>query len=191
MVINITRFWKSNQLIFIGILIILGITSVQIITASYTKQNFIINQDSKVFLDLHSDKNYNGSITVTVTIGAVNATVNGKTKEVVASSSQTFLIVNTSTIYFALASTSYAEGYFEIELNLAINGSGRNPITITIGILAAFLVVLSTVTYYIRAKRMEPKPDEEKDEFLDEETLRRRKEAAGAEKRYLGLDDKI
>ena len=130
--INITRFWKSNQLVFIGILIILGITSVQITTASYTKQNFIINQDSKVFLDLHSDKNYNGSITVTVTTGAVNATVNGKTKEVVASSSQTFLIVNTSTIYFALASTGYAEGYFEIELNLGMFLEVNSKISLTI-----------------------------------------------------------
>jgi len=183
---------RRNSLPVISMVAILILSNVVTITlAPYSKQTFVVNQNEKVFLDINSEKSYNGTVKVTVLTGTVNATLNSQRREIAAGASYTFTIVNTTTIYFAISSNGYAEGYFELELNLAVNDSGRNPINITIGILAAFLIALSVATYYIRAKRMEPKPGEEKEEFLDPETLRRRKEAAGAEKRYLGLDDEI
>ena len=174
--------------------IILFLTSINFIDASYSKQNFTVNTDTEVFLDIEGDIDtyYNGTITVTVTEGVgVNATVNGVTLEVNLGESKEFAIANSSILYFSITSQGLSQGFYELELNLNLNAGDRNPITIVVGILAAFLIGLSIVSYYIRSKRMEPKEDEDDEKTMDPETTRKRKEAAGAEKRYLGLDDEL
>lgn len=158
--------------------------------SSYSKQDFIVNNDTEIILDEDSTIYYNGTITVTVTEGiGVNATVNGQTQEILLDESKEFIIQNTKEIYFTITSVGLSRGYFEIFLNIDLDAGDSNPITITVGILAAFLIILSVTSYYIRSKRLETKPDEDED-TIDPEVIRRRKEAAGAEKRFWGLDEK-
>jgi hypothetical protein len=158
--------------------------------SSYTKQNFVVNNETEVLLDIDANVYYNGTITITVTEGeGVNATVNGITKEILLDETDVLLIDNTTEIYFTITSIGLSRGFFELELNIDPNAGGGNPIRLTIGILAAFLLVLSVVSYYIRSKRLETKPEED-EETVDPEVIRRRKEAAGAEKRFWGMDEK-
>ncbi len=160
------------------------------ISSSYTKQDFVINNDSKVLLDLESDLYYNGSISVTVTTGvSINATVNGVKKEIALDETKTFEISNSSTVYFVLSSYGYSQGFFELELDIDPDSTGGNPITTTIGILAAFILIISVASYYLRARKI-AKENEEDEELDDPETVRKKKEAAGAEKKFWGLDDK-
>ena len=77
-----------------------------------------------------------------------------------------------------------------MELNYDPNAGGSSTIRRTIGIVAAILIALSIISYYIRAKRLETKPEQEEEELLGQETLKKRREAAGAEKKFWGLDDK-
>ncbi|MCK5298549.1 MAG: hypothetical protein KAJ76_06565 [Candidatus Heimdallarchaeota archaeon] len=162
-----------------------------VVAASDTTQSFVVNNETKVLLDIDATVYYNGSIIITVTSGdPVNATVNGVMKEISIGESEELYILNTTSIYFSLSTYGFSEGHFVMELNYDPNAGGNNTVRRTIGIVAAFIIALSIISYYIRAKRLETKPDEEDDELADPETLRRRKEAAGAEKKFWGLDDK-
>lgn len=186
---------KSNlkpiiYLSFFLTIILIPQFSVIVSASSYSKQNFIVNNDTEIFLDINSNVYYNGSIIITVTEGeGINATVNSQTQEILLDESKSFTIENTTKIYFSITSEGLSRGYFEIELNIDLEAGGKNPITITVGILAAFLIVISVVSYYIRSKRLETKPDDD-EETVDPEVIRRRREAAGAEKKFWGLDDK-
>lgn len=175
-------------------IIILGFLSVSnlVIAASETRQDFAINNETKELLVIvDADVYYNGSIIITVTSGdPVNATVNGVMKEISMGESEELYILNTTSIYFSLSTYGFSEGYFEMELNYDPDLGGNNPVRRTIGIAAAFIIAISIISYYIRAKRLERKPDEEDEELADPETLRKRREAAGAEKKFWGLDDK-
>jgi hypothetical protein len=175
--------------IFLVIFLIPQLTKI-VTASSYTKQDFVVNNETEVLLDIDADVYYNGTITVTVTEGeGVNATVNGITKEILLDETDVLVIDNTTEIYFTITSNGLSRGFFELELNIDPNIGGKNPLRLTIGILAAFLLVLSVVSYYIRSKRLETKPEED-EETVDPEVIRRRKEAAGAEKRFWGLDEK-
>lgn len=175
-------------------IIILGFLSMSnlVIAASDTRQDFAINNKTKELLVIvDADVYYNGSIIITVTYGdPVNATVNGVMKEISMGESEELYILNTTSIYFSLSTYGFSEGYFEMELNYDPDLGGNNPVRRTIGIAAAFIIAISIISYYIRAKRLERKPDEEDEELADPETLRKRREAAGAEKKFWGLDDK-
>lgn len=175
-------------------IIILGFLSMSnlVIAASETRQDFAINNETKELLVIvDADVYYNGSIIITVTSGdPVNATVNGVMKEISMGESEELYILNTTSIYFSLSTYGSSEGYFEMELNYDPDLGGNNPVRRTIGIAAAFIIAISIISYYIRAKRLERKPDEEDEELADPETLRKRREAAGAEKKFWGLDDK-
>jgi hypothetical protein len=183
---------KSKQHYVISLILLfffLVLTSTKIY-APYTKQDFIVNNDTEVILDIDSETYYNGSISFTVTSGVgINATVNSVTKEILLDETKIFGIINTTIIYVEITAVGYVEGFFELDLNIDLP-ENRGPIRLIIGILAGFLVILSTVSYYIKTNRMKTKTDEEEDEELkDPEVARRRREAAGAEKRYLGLED--
>ncbi|TET28421.1 MAG: hypothetical protein E3J70_09620 [Candidatus Heimdallarchaeota archaeon] len=183
----------KKRLVPFAFTIILGFLSVSnlVVAASDTRQNFVVNNETKVLLDIDATVYYNGSIIITVTSGdPVNATVNGIEKEISMGESEELYILNTTSIYFSLSTYGFSEGYFDMELNYDLNVGGNNPVRRTIGIAAAFIIAISIISYYIRAKRLERKPDEEDEELADPETLRRRREAAGAEKKFWGLDDK-
>lgn len=174
-------------------LIIIGFVFVSnfVASASDTTQDFTVNNETKILLDITEDVYYNGSISISVTSGdPVNATVNGVTKEISLGETEVLYILNTTSIYFSLSSDGLSEGYFVMELNYDPLANNNNPIRRTIGIAAAFILVISVITYYIRSKRLETKPDEEDEELLDPETIRKRREAAGAEKKFWGLDEK-
>ncbi len=188
---NNSKF-KQKLIPFVFILI-LGFVSISnlVVAASNTTQNFALNNETKTMLELEATVYYNGSITVTVTTGdPVNATVNGVMKEISMGESEELYILNTTSIHFLLSTNGLSEGYFVMELNYDPNAGGNDPVRRTIGIVAAFLIALSIISYYIRAKRLETKPEEEEEELLGQETLKKRREAAGAEKKFWGLDDK-
>lgn len=188
---NSSKF-KQILIPFIYI-IILGLLSVSnlVVAASDTRQDFVLNNETKVLLETDATVYYNGSIIITVTSGdPVNAIVNGVMKEISMGESEELYILNTTSIYFSLSTYGFSEGYFVMELNYDPNASGNNPVRRTIGIVAAFIIAISIISYYIRTKRLERKPDEEDEELADPETLRKRREAAGAEKKFWGLDDK-
>jgi len=158
---------------------------------SYSKQNFVLNNDSKVYLDITEETTYNGSIKVTVTSGdPVNATVNGLISLVTISTPQTLPIDNVSSIYFELSNTGYSEGYFELSLNVNVNTGNNTTLRIALGVLAAVIIIFSFISYYIRSKKLETTPDKEEAELGKDETTKKRQEAAGAQQRYLGLDEK-
>ncbi|NHK31030.1 MAG: hypothetical protein FK730_06735 [Asgard group archaeon] len=186
---------KRNQKIKLLISLLFAIFLIPQLTksvsaSSYTKQDFVVNNETEVLLDIDTDVYYNGTITITVTEGeGINATVNGITKEILLDETDVLIIDNTTEIYFTITSNGLSRGFFEIELNIDPEAGGKNPIRLTVGILAAFLLVLSVVSYYIRSKRLETKPDED-EETLDPDVVRRRREAAGAEKKFWGLDEK-
>lgn len=189
------RKLKRNQKIKLLISLLFAIFLIPQLTksvsaSSYTKQDFVVNNETEVLLDIDTDVYYNGTITITVTEGeGINATVNGITKEILLDETDVLIIDNTTEIYFTITSNGLSRGFFEIELNIDPEAGGKNPIRLTVGILAAFLLVLSVVSYYIRSKRLETKPDED-EETLDPDVVRRRREAAGAEKKFWGLDEK-
>ncbi|MBK5113383.1 MAG: hypothetical protein KGD59_11935 [Candidatus Heimdallarchaeota archaeon] len=173
-------------------LLIIGFVFVSnfVASASDTTQEFTVNNETKILLDITEDVYYNGSISITVTTGdPVNATVNGVTKEISVSETEVLYILNTTSIFFSLSSDGLSEGYFEMELNYDPTANDNNNVRRLIGVAAAFILVISVITYYIRAKKLERKPDEEDEELLDPETIRKRREAAGAEKKFWGLDD--
>ncbi len=184
----------KRRLVPFVFIIIMGSLSVSnlVVAASDTTQEFVVNNETKVLLEItDASVYYNGSIIVTVTSGdPINATVNGITKEISIGESEELYILNTTSIYFSLSTYGYSEGYFDMELNYDPNSGGNNPIRRTIGIAAAFLIAISIISYYVRAKKLERKPDEEDEELADPETLRKRREAAGAEKKFWGIDDK-
>ncbi|NPE08035.1 MAG: hypothetical protein GNW80_07120 [Asgard group archaeon] len=180
---------KLVPFIFIIILGFLSISNL-VVAASNTTQNFALNNETKTMLDIEATVYYNGSITITVTSGdPVNATVNGVMKEISIGESEELYILNTTSILFILSTNGLSEGHFDMELNFDPYAGGNNPVRRTIGIAAAFIIAISIISYYIRAKKLERKPDEEDEELADPETLRKRKEAAGAEKKFWGLDD--
>jgi hypothetical protein len=173
-------------------LIIIGFVFVSnfVASTSDTTQEFTVNNETKILLDITEDVYYNGSISITVTTGdPVNATVNGVTKEISVSETEVLYILNTTSIFFSLSSDGLSVGYFEMELNYDPTANDNNNVRRIIGVAAAFILVISVITYYIRAKKLERKPDEEDEELLDPETIRKRREAAGAEKKFWGLDD--
>ncbi len=181
---------KFNSIIIL-ILFNLFFVSNFTVSTSDTTQNFILNNETIVLLDETTDIYYNGSISVTVTTGdPVNATVNGVTKEISLGETKELYILNTTILYFSLSTDGYTEGYFVMELNYDPYANSNSTLRRTLAIVSAFIIALSVITYYIRAKRLETKPEEEEEELLDSETLRKRKEAAGAEKKFWGLDDK-
>ncbi|MGC9780989.1 MAG: hypothetical protein HZR80_17225 [Candidatus Heimdallarchaeota archaeon] len=184
---------KNKSLLKSSIIISLVLSSLLLVlhptSSDYTKKDFVINNDSKELLDLESDLYFNGSISVTVTTGdSINATVNGVKKEIALDETKTFEINNSSTVYFVISSYGYSQGFYELELDLY--STSGNPITTTIGILAAFILAISVVSFYLRAKKIAKENEEEDEELADPETVRKRKEAAGAEKKFWGLDDK-
>ncbi|MHA1212373.1 MAG: hypothetical protein ACTSSH_07915 [Candidatus Heimdallarchaeota archaeon] len=183
-------FGKLIALVLIITSTISAINLLTNITAGSTLP-FVLDDETEKLLDEEYTSYYNGSISVTVTLGVgVNATVNGVTKEVLLGETKDFTITKTHTIVFILSTYGYTEGSFYIELNIGEDPDG-NPIRKTIGIVAIILLVFSVISYYIRSKRMEPKDDDDGEEEVNPEVAKRRKEAAGAEKRYLGLDDEI
>jgi len=184
----------KRRLIPFVFIIILGSLSVSnlVVAASDTRQDFVVNNETKVLLEIiDAAVYYNGSLIITVTSGdPINATVNGVIKEISNGESEELYILNTTSIYFSISTNGFSEGYFDMELNYDPNASGNNPVRRTIGIAAAFIIAISIISYYIRAKKLERKPDEEDEELADPKTLRKRREAAGAEKKFWGLDDK-
>jgi len=174
----------------VSIIFCLVIVSNCVASVSDTTQNFILNNETVVLLNETADVYYNGSISITVTTGdPVNATVNGVTEEISLGETKELYILNTTILYFSLSTEGYSEGYFEMELNYDPNASNNNPVRRTIAIASAFIIAISIISYYIRAKRLERKPDEEDEELVDPEVLKKRKEASGAEKKFWGLDD--
>ena len=179
----------SNLLLVFIIIFIIHLHSI-IINASYSKQDFILENETKIFLDIKNEVfYYNGSISITINIGTVNATVNGSTKTVIPEESKIFLISDTKSIYFSITAINYTEGFFEIVLNDIDQPNIQNPIRYAIGILAALLIAASVIAYYIRSKKLETKPEDDAS-TTDPEVLRRRKEAMGAEKKFWDFDEK-
>ena len=119
-------------------IIILGFLSVSnlVIAASNTRQDFVINNETKELLVIvDANVYYNVSIIITVTAGdPVNATVNGVMKEISMGESEELYILNTTSIYFSLSTYGFSEGYFEMELNYDPDLGGNNPVRRTIGI---------------------------------------------------------
>jgi hypothetical protein len=156
-----------------------------------TTRNFVVNNDTEILLDEEFENYFNGTISVTVTEGiGINATVNSETQEIMLDETKEFVIDNSTELYFEIKANDYVEGYFVIDLNIDLDTGDRSPLTITVGILAAFLVILAFVSYLVRSNKLKTKPEEDDEELMDPEVARRRKEAAGAEKKFWGLDDK-
>ncbi|NHJ46239.1 MAG: hypothetical protein FK733_00490 [Asgard group archaeon] len=171
-------------------ILVLIFVSIFTITSSYTR-NFVVNNDTEVLLDEETDSYYIGNLSITVTEGpGINATVNSETQEILLDETYVFIIDNTTQIHFEITASDYVEGYFVLDLNIDLNAGDGNPLTIVVGILAAFLVILTFVSYLVRSNRLKTKTDEEDEELMDPEVARRRKEAAGAEKKFWGIDEK-
>lgn len=158
---------------------------------SYTKQDFTLSNETEVFLDMESNFYYNGTLNVVLSSGDnVTATLNGNSKEVSIDNSQEFQIFNVTSIYFTLSTEGSAEGYFELSLIIEYNYEGNRSLYITLAALGGLFFLAAAISYVVRSKRLETKPEEEDEELTDPETLRKRREAAGAQEKYLGLDKK-
>ena len=184
---------KKNKLYFSIIAFVLLISNISfffVLGASYTKQDFSINNESRVFLELESNTGtYNGSISVTVNIGVeVTAEVNNEVKVIKQGETKIFTFTNISAIIFTLSAEGAAQGFFELSLNVDYNTGGNRALYITLAVLGGTFFLASVISYYIRSKKLQTKPEEQDEEMTDPETLRKRREAAGAEKRFWGLD---
>ncbi|HUT80503.1 MAG TPA: hypothetical protein VMZ29_04800 [Candidatus Bathyarchaeia archaeon] len=182
----------SKKPLIISLILIMSLNSLICISNSKgdtLEDDFVVNSGSKVLLDIETDTNYNGTISITVTSGVgINATINSVTKEIELEQTKVFTISNTNSIYFVIHSEGYSEGSFIIDLNIDPTDNEKNPIRTTIGVLATLILIVSVITYLIRAKKLEPKEGEQKEELVDPDVERRRDEAAGAEKKFWGLD---
>ncbi|MBN1330816.1 MAG: hypothetical protein JXA54_15190 [Candidatus Heimdallarchaeota archaeon] len=182
----------QNKRLIIGLIFILCFNNLLHVIdnkGDTLERSFVVNSGSKVLLDEESVVYYNGTISITITSGVgVNATINSETKEIEFGQTKVFTISNTKSIYFLVSSEGYSEGFFIIDLNVDLTVNEKNPIRITIGVLATVILIVSVITYLIRAKKLEPKEGEKREELTDPEAVRRREEATGAEKKFWGLD---
>ncbi|MEA2071062.1 MAG: hypothetical protein U9O98_07205 [Asgard group archaeon] len=162
----------------------------QIAISGYTfEQEFTLSNETKVYLDEEEDSIYNGSVQVFLETGAtITVTVNNQTGNIEESQNKTFLIDNTSSLFFQISTEGNSEGYFIFSLNVNPGHSDRNPLYIALGIVLAVLILLGIVSHYIRANRLKKEPDEKDVDLVDPETERKRQESAGAEKRYWGKE---
>lgn len=157
---------------------------------SYSKQNFILNDESVEYLNITNKNFYNGTIHLAVTVGAnVTGTLNGVSKTVALDEVIIFPIVNVTTIVFTLSTEGSSQGYFEVRLTLLNSGANRS-VYITLAVLGGIVFLFAAVSFFIRSKKYQTKPEEEDEELTDPETLKKRREASGAETKFWGLKDK-
>ncbi len=155
----------------------------------YSKQNFALNDETVEFLNIENANYYNGSISVTVSTGAnVTAKVNGISKIVAQGDTQIFQIVNVTVIVFSLETEDSSQGYFEVNL-IIINKGTSDAAYIILAVFGGVVFLFIAISFYIRSKKYQTKPDED-EELADPETLKKRRESAGAEKKFWGLKDK-
>ena len=100
-----------------------------------------------------------------------------------------FPIANVTTLLFTLTTEGYSEGYFEVSLTLLNSGANRS-VYINLAVLGGIVFLFAAVSFFIRSKKYQTKPDEEDEELTDPETLKKRREASGAETKFWGLKDK-
>ena len=160
------------------------------VLGDYSKQNFALNNETVEFLNIENNNYYNGSISVTVSTGAnVTATVNGVSKIVAQGETQLLQIVNVTAIVFSLETEDSSQGFFEVNLIL-LNAGGNDSVYITLAVIGGVAFLFIGISFYIRSKKYQTKPDEEDEELADPETIKKRREAAGAEKKFWGFKDK-
>lgn len=184
---------KNKNLLVLAIIVIISTSLVLIVMASgnYTKQDFTLNNETRIYLELETDYYYNGSISITVNMGEnVTATLNSETKVISMGETKKFDFTNVTSLTFTLSSEGASQGYFELNLNIDYNTDGTKPIYITLAVLGGFFFLAAVISYYIRSKKLETKPEDEDEELTDPETLRKRREAAGAEQKYWSMDKK-
>ena len=181
---------KKHRLIFTIIFVIFYLLPIVLVKSDYTKQTFTIQNENRVLLDLDTDGIYNGSISVTLEMGdTVTAKVNGVTKTVAVGESKLFEIYNVSSLTFSLSSSGTSQGYFELDLNIDYYTEGNRTLYIILAVFGGLFFIGAAISYYYRSKQVQTSEEEEEEEFTDPETLKKRKEAAGAEKRFWGLKD--
>ena len=156
----------------------------------YIREDFTLTNETREFLNIETeDANYTGSIIVTLTSGAnLTATFNGDIKNIMEGQAKTFIIYNVSNLKFEITTEGVSIGYFELDLNVAINTGNDNPIITILVILGSVLFAISVIAYYLRLRSFKRDPDEEDEEYIDPEVAKRRKESAGAEKQFWSLD---
>ncbi|MFW9922521.1 MAG: hypothetical protein ACFFDW_04435, partial [Candidatus Thorarchaeota archaeon] len=134
---------------------------------------------------------YNGSLSITVSSGDnVTASLNDVVKIVSVGNPVTYQIFNVSKLYFTLSTSGEANGFIELTLTIERNYQGNQALFISIAVIGSLFFLGAVVSYYIRSKKAETKPDEEEAQLVGAETLEKRKEATGAEKKFWGLDKK-
>ncbi len=188
---------KSNNLLKQGFLFVIVFAIIFLVSSPmisvfgyYIREDFTLSNETREFLNIETENaNYTGSIIVTLTSGAnLTATFNGNTKVIIENQSRTFLIDNVSMLKFEIATEGVSIGYFELDLNEAIDTGNDNPIITILVILGSALFAISVIAYYMRLRSFKRDPDEEDEEYMDPEVAKRRKEAAGAEKQFWSLD---
>lgn len=182
---------KSNQIsrgILLLLVIFITITHTFVL-GDYTKQNFTLNNEEVEYLNIENNNFYNGSISVTVSTGVnVTATVNGVSKIIAQGETQLFQIVNVTVIVFSLETEGSSQGYFEVNLIL-LNKGASDSVYIVLAVIGGVIFLFIAISFFIRSKKYQTKPEED-EELADPETIKKRREAAGAEKKFWGLKDK-
>lgn len=181
----------NNQLSrgFLFLFILFVTISPIFVLGDYSKQDFALNDETVEFLNIENTNYYNGTISITVSTGVnVTATVNGDVKTVVQGETQIFQIANVTVIVFSLETEGLSQGYFEVNLIL-LNAGTNDSAYIILAVIGGGAFILIAISFYIRSKKYQTKPDED-EELADPETLKKRKEAAGAEKKFWGFKNK-
>ena len=184
---------RCKRICLVFLLLLIGVVpSISLATVqgnSYSKQNFVLKDETIQFLDIENNNYYNGTISVTVTTGAnVTATVNGVIKTVTFEETSIFQIYNVSKITFSLSTGGFSQGYYEVSL-IILNKAG-NAAYIALAVVGGIGFLFASVSFYIRSKKYQTKPEEEDEELADPETLKKRREAAGAEQKFWGFKEK-
>jgi len=182
----------NNQLSrgFLFLFILFVTISPIFVLGDYSKQDFALNDETVEYLDIENTNYYNGTLSVTVSTGVnVTATVNGEVKTVAQGETQTFQIANVTVIVFSLETEGLSQGYFEVNIIL-LNAGTNDSAYIILAVIGGGAFILIAISFYIRSKKYQTKPEEEDEELTDPETLKKRKEAAGAEKKFWGFKDK-
>ncbi len=183
---------KSNQItrsiLFLIVIFVLIIST--FVSGGYTKKEFLLNDEKVEFLNIENNNYYNGSISISVSNGGANvtATVNGFSKTIAQGETQIFQIVNVTVLVFSLETEGSSEGYFEVNLIL-LNQGASDSVYIVLAVFGGVIFLFIVISFYIRSKKFQTKPDEDED-LADPETIKKRREAAGAEKRFWGLNEK-
>jgi len=182
---------QFKQGIFYTIVILFLVTlPIVCVNGEFSRVDFSLDNETKVYLNVdEAGVNYTGSIVVTLTSGAnLTATYNGYIQIVTLTQPRTFTIFNTSILDFQITTLGTSVGYFELDLSEVRNTGNDSPIIKILVALGAILFGVSIIAYYLRLRSFKRDPDEEDEQYVDPEVAKKRKEAAGAEKQFWGLD---